>query len=180
VREDSGKAGLSLDSDVTKVLYDLQGVMGAPSIVVAVKQAYQDVVSMIKLRVTHWPIYTDGSEEYTNEAMIEHLLSFIKWQEDESRADLKSLHEAEAEIESLKELAEERYEEGLEEGRDNHAIYVRCVHCNKPIQVTPLSEAHKILTQVLQEEGWGHSICVRRDEYRRSAGSRALDAVLRF
>jgi len=57
VREASGKMSLSLDSDITTVLYDMQGVMGAPSLVGAVKQAYRDEVSVAKLKVTHWPTY---------------------------------------------------------------------------------------------------------------------------
>ncbi len=77
----------------------------------------------------------------------------------------------------LKELAEERYEEGLEKGRKDHAIYVRCVHCREIIQVTPLSKMHNVITQFLHDNGWGHKACVRNDEYNRGAGSRELETV---
>lgn len=179
VQRDSGKMSLSLDSGITKVLYEIQGVMGASSIVGAVKQVYLDVVSVAKFRVTHWPIYACDDEEFTTEAMIQRLIDFIDYQESSRNDDLKALFEAEAEIERLKEFAEERYEEGLEQGRQDHAIYVRCVYCGKPYQVTPLSEIHGVVTQVLLEAGWGHGSCVMRDEYDRSAGSRALEAELR-
>jgi len=178
VREDSGKMSLSLDSEITTVLYDMQGIMGASSLVGAVKQAYRDEVSVAKLRVTHWPIYADDDEEFTTEEMIQRLVDFIAYQESGWKEDLKYLSEANAEIERLKEFAEERYEEGFKQGKRDNAIYVRCAYCGKPYQVTPLSEAHGLITQALMENGWGHSSCLRRDEYSRSAGSRALEAAL--
>ena len=178
VQEDSGKMSLSLDSEITKVLYDMQGVMGASSLVGAVKQAYLDVVSIAKLRVTHWPVYADDDEEFTAEAMIQRLVNFIDYQESELNDNLKFIREAEAEIERLEEFTEERYEEGLEQGRREHAIYVKCVYCGKPYQVKPLSKTHGVITQALVELGWGHASCVRKDEYDRGAGSRALEAAL--
>ena len=57
VQVDSGKVSLSLGDDITKLLYDMQGVMGAPSIIGAVKQAYQNAVSLARLRVTHWEVF---------------------------------------------------------------------------------------------------------------------------
>ena len=45
VQVNSGKVSLSLGDDVTKILYDMQGVMGAPSIISAIKQAYLDTVA---------------------------------------------------------------------------------------------------------------------------------------
>ena len=178
VREDSGEMGLSLDSEITKVLYDLQGVMGALSLVGAVKQAYQDVVSMAKLRVTHWPVYADDGEEFTAEGMIQRLVDFIDYLEKERDDNLKFLKEAEAEIERLKEFAEERYEAGLEQGRQDNAIYVKCAYCGKPYQVVPMSMAHGLVTQTLLENGWGHVSCINRAEYESERGSRALRAEI--
>ena len=178
VREDSGRAGLSLDSEITKVLYDMQGVMGASSLIGAVKQAYLDAVSLAKLRVTHWPVYTDGDEEFTAEAMIQRLVDFIDFQESGISDFMESIREDKAEIERLEEFAEERYEEGLEEGRRDNAIYVKCVYCGKPYQVKPLSKPHGVITQALAELGWGHASCARNDEYNRGAGSRALEAEM--
>ncbi len=126
VQVDSGKMSLSLGDDITKLLYDMQGVMGAPSVLGAVKQAYQNAVSLARLRVTHWEIYSGGDEGFTAEAMIQHLLNFIDYQEDESKDNMKSLRDAEAENERLTELAEEKYEEGLEEGLRDNAINVPC------------------------------------------------------
>ncbi|MCW3988818.1 MAG: hypothetical protein NWE88_01935 [Candidatus Bathyarchaeota archaeon] len=180
VQVDFGKVSLSLDDDITRLLYDMQGVMGAPSIIGAVKQAYQNEVSLARLRVTHWEVYSGGDEGFTAEAMIQHLLSFIDYQEDELKDNMKSLRDAEAEIERLTELAEEKFEEGLEEGRRDNAIYVRCAYCGKPYQVTPLSETHREITKALLDLGWGHAACVSRDEYQRGAGSRALGAALSF
>jgi len=178
VQKDSGKAGVSLDSEITKIVYDMMGVMGAPSRVGAVKQAYKDEVSIAKLRVTHWPIYADEDEEFTVEGMIERLLSYIDDTEDNLRDCIKGLREGVTERERLKEFAEERYEEGLERGREDHAIYVRCAYCGKPYQVTPQTETHGVVSENLQKLGWGHRSCVRKNEYNRSAGSRELETAL--
>ena len=180
VREDSGKAGLSLDNEIIKVLYDMQGVMGIPSLIGAVKQAYRDEVSVAKLRVTHWPVYADEEEEFTVEGMTQRFVDFIDFQESGWNEDLKYIREADAEIERLKKFAEERYEEGLEQGKRDNAIYVRCAYCGKSCQVVPLSETHGIITQTLQDLGWGHVSCIRRNEYHRNAGSRELEAALRL
>ena len=178
VQVDSGKVSLSLGDDITKLLYDMQGVMGAPSIIGAVKQAYQNAVSLARLRVTHWELYSGGDEGFTAEAMIQHLLNFIDYQEDESKENMKALRDAEAEIERLTEFAEEKFEEGLEEGRRDNAINVPCAYCGKSYQVKPLSKTHGEVTKALLELGWGHAACVRRDEYHRGAGSRALEAEM--
>jgi len=178
VQVDSGKVSLSLGDDVTKILYDMMGVMGNSSIIGAVKQAYLDTVALTKLKVTHWPVYAEKEEVFTAASMIERLVNFIDFLETEQREWFNSLREAVAENERLKELAEERFEEGLEEGRRDNAIYVRCAYCGKPYQVTPLSETHREITKALLDLGWGHAACVRRDEYHRGAGSRALEAEM--
>ena len=180
VQVNSGKVSLSLGDDITKLLYDMQGVMGAPSIISAIKQAYLDTLALTKLKVTHWPVYADKEEVFTAASMIERLVSFIDFLETDQREWSNSLREAVAENERLKELADERYEEGLEEGRQENAIYVRCAYCGKPYQVTPLSETHREITKALLDLGWGHAACVSRDEYQRGAGSRALEAALRY
>ncbi len=178
VQVNSGKVSLSLGDDVTKILYDMMGVMGAPSIISAIKQAYLDTLALTKLKVTHWPVYADKEEVFTAASMIERLVSFIDFLETDLREWSNSLREAVAENERLKELADERYEEGLEEGRQENAIYVRCAYCGKPYQVTPLSETHGEITKALLDLGWGHAACVSRDENRRRAGSRALEAEM--
>ena len=111
--------------------------------------------------------------------MIQCLVNFIDYQEDESKDNMKSLRDADAEIERLTELAEEKFEEGLEKGRRDNAIYVRCAYCGKSYQVKPLSKTHGEVTKALLDLGWGHAACVRRDEYHRGAGSRALEAEMR-
>ena len=179
VQVDSGKVSLSLGDDVTKILYDMMGVMGAPSIIGAVKQAYLDTVALTKLKVTHWPVYAEKGEVFTVESMIERLVNFIDFLETEQREWFNSLHEAVAENNRLKELVEERYEAGLEQGREDHAIYAQCVYCGQPYQVKPLSKSHGVITQALVELGWGHASCARNDEYNRGAGSRALEAEMR-
>lgn len=179
VQDESGKMVLPMDNEITKILYDMQGVMGSLSLVDAVKQAYQDEVSLAKLKVTHWSIYADEEEEFTAEAMVQHLVGFIDYLETDQREWANSLRDANAENERLKEFAEERYEEGFEQGEQDNAIYVKCAHCGKPYQVTPQTEIHGVVSQVLQELGWGHISCARRDEYSRNAGSRALEAALR-
>ncbi len=178
VQVDSGKVSLSLGDDVTKILYDMMGVMGAPSIIGAVKQAYLDTVALTKLKVTHWPVYAEKGEVFTVESMIERLVNFIDFLETDQREWFNSLREVVAEKERLTELIEERYEEGLEEGHQESAIYVRCAHCGKAYQVKPLSEAHGEITKALLDLGWGHAACVSRHEYRRRAGSRALEAEM--
>jgi hypothetical protein len=178
VQVDSGKVSLSLGDDVTKILYDMMGVMGNSSIIGAVKQAYQNTVSLAKLRVTHWPVHSEEGEVFTAEAMIEHLVGFIEYLETEQREWFNALREAVAENERLKELAEERYEEGFEQGRQDHGIFVRCVYCGKPYQVVPLSKAHGLVTQTLLENGWGHISCINQAEYESEKGSRALRAEI--
>ena len=68
-------------------------------------------------------------------------------------------------IAELKELAEERYEEGLEQGRQNNAIYVQCARCGEPYQVEPQSEPHGVATRALLEARWGHSTCARKERW---------------
>ena len=162
VREDSGKAGLSLDSEITKGLYDMQGVMGASSLVGAVKQAYLGVVSVAKLKVTHWPVYGDDEEEFTVEAMIQRLLSFINYQETTGVENLEALREADAEIERLEEFAEERYEEGLKQGKRDYGIYFRCAGCGGVCLVTPNGDTHRHIIEMLAKDGWGHASCLNR------------------
>ena len=178
VQVDSGKVSLSLGDDITKILYDMMGVMGAPSIIGAVKQAYLDTVALTKLKVTHWPVYAEKGEVFTVESMIERLVNFIDFLETDQREWFNSLRAAVAEKERLPELIEERYEEGLEEGHQESAIYVPCAYCRKPYQVTPLDETHGALTKALLDLGWGHAACVSRHEYRRRAGSRVLEAEM--
>lgn len=94
---------------------------------------------------------------------------------------IEEIIELEATIADLKKVGEQRFEEGLEQGRDDNAIYFRCVHCGKIIQVKPQSEIHGVITRFLLDAGWGHDVCVRRDEYDRGTGSRALNAeIYRF
>ena len=110
-------------------------------------------------------------------ALAKDLMSDLKTDSDISRgliADYKKT------IAELKELAEKNYEEGIEQGRHDNAIYVQCAHCGEPYQVEPQSEPHGVITQALVELGWGHASCVRKDEYNRGAGSRALEAALRY
>jgi hypothetical protein len=179
VQVDSGKVSLSLGDDITKLLYDMQGVMGASSIIGAVKQAYQNAVSLARLRVTHWPVYSD-EEEFTAEAMIERLVGFIAYLEKEAKEDRKSIREAEAEIERLKELAEVKYDDGYEKGKLDFAIHVKCVHCNGAILIEPRGVGHRTIVNLALEGGVAHTHCINRARYTREAGSRALEAALRY
>ena len=65
-------------------------------------------------------------------------------------------------ITELKQLADKQYDEGYDQGEIDHAIYVKCVYCGEPYQVTPQSEVHGVVTQTLLEHGWGHDSCVNR------------------
>lgn len=180
VQVDSGKVSLSLGDDVTKILYDLMGVMGAPSILGAVKQAYLDTVALTKLKVTHWPVYSEEGEAFTVEEMIERLVGFITYLEKAAIEDRKSIREAEAESERLKELAEVKYDDGYEKGKLDFAIHVKCVHCNGAILIEPRGVGHRTIVNLALEGGVAHTHCINRARYTREAGSRALEAALRY
>lgn len=180
VQVDSGKVSLSLGDDVIKVLYDMMGVMGAPSILGAVKQAYLDTVALTKLKVTHWPVYSGGDEGFTAEAMIQHLLNFIDYQEDESKDNIKALRDADAEIERLKEFAEERFRDGYTKASQDHSIYVNCVYCGKPCLVKPRTQAHRFISEILSENDWGHTSCANQAQYDSERGTRELEAALKY
>lgn len=178
VQVDSGKMSLSLGDDVTKLLYDMQGVMGASSLIGAVKQAYKNAVSLARLRVTHWEVYSGGDEGFTAEAMIQYLLNFIDYQDDELKDNMKSFHEAEAEIERLKELAEDKYDEGYTKASQDHSIYVGCTYCGRPCLVRPRSQAHRAISEMLARSDWGHASCANRAQYESERGARELEAEM--
>jgi len=180
VQVDSGKVSLSLGDDVTKLLYDLMGVMGAPSIIGAVKQAYLDTVALTKLKVTHWPVYSEEGEAFTAEEMIERLVGFITYLEKAAIEDRTAIREAEAESERLKELAEVKYDDGYEKGKLDFAIHVKCVHCNGAILIEPRGVGHRTIVNLALEGGVAHTHCINRARYTREAGSRALGAALRY
>jgi len=95
-------------------------------------------------------------------ALAKDLMSDLKTDSDISRgliADYKKT------IAELKELADKNYEEGIEQGRHDNAIYVQCARCGEPYQVEPQSEPHGVATRALLEAGWGHSTCARKERW---------------
>ena len=91
--------------------------------------------------------------------LVKGLMLDLKTDSDISQRLIATYQETIAE---LKELVGKRFEDGIEQGRENHGIYVKCVICDRPYQVVPLDKAHSFITQVLHEEGWGHTSCVER------------------
>lgn len=91
--------------------------------------------------------------------LVKGLMLDLKTDSDISQRLIAQYQETIAE---LKELLGKRFEDGIEQGRENHGIYVKCVICDRPYQVVPLDKAHSFITQVLHEEGWGHTSCVER------------------
>ena len=95
-------------------------------------------------------------------ALAKDLMSDLKTDSDISRGLIADYKETIAE---LKELAEKNYEEGIEQGRHDNAIYVQCARCGEPYQVEPQSEPHGVATRALLEAGWGHSTCARKERW---------------
>lgn len=154
---------LSVSNGLMKRLYDLQGILGASSIADAVERAYRDEVSAVKFKVSAWEEYASDGGEFSVEGLIEQLLKHIKDVEDELNATSRITREM---IANLKDLVQRRYDEGYEEGQSDHAIYIPCAYCRRPYQVKPLSEAHGVITRMMIENGWGHSVCADRSERR--------------
>ena len=95
-------------------------------------------------------------------ALAKDLMSDLKTDSDISRGLIAEYKETVAE---LKVLAEKNYEEGIEQGRHDNAIYVQCARCGEPYQVEPQSEPHGVATRALLEAGWGHSTCARKERW---------------
>lgn len=108
VQKDSGKAGLSLDNDITKVLYDLQGVMGAPSKAAAVERAYRDAVAVMKFKHTLWEEYSAEGEEFMVEGLIKVLMDHIKFVEKDLKMFTDGYEDDQKIIEKLEKAVKEK------------------------------------------------------------------------
>lgn len=182
VQGDSGNMDLPLGDGDVKFLYNLQGILGASSISDAIKKASQRALSTMKFKPLIWDTkkYRSATEgkQFTVEELIKILMEHIESVEEDLDEFTKGYHKDQKIIEELEEATQAKFEEGLEQGRDNHAIYVGCPYCRKPYQVEPLSVTHELITKYLVQGGWGHTHCVKKDEYSGGAGSQALRAEM--
>ena len=128
----------------------------------------------------HWPVYTDGDEEFTAEVMIQRLVDFIDFQESGISDFMESIREDKAEIERLKEYVDDQYGDGYTKASQDHGIYVSCVYCGRPCLVRPRSQAHRAISEMLAGSDWGHASCANRAQYESEKGSRELEAALRY
>ena len=182
VQKDSGKMDLPLGDGDVKVLYKLQGILGASSISDAIERAYRDELAAMKFKPLIWDTkkYRSATEgkQFTVEELIKILMNNIESAEKDLDEFTEGYHKDVKIIAELEEATQAKFEEGLEQGRDNHAIYVGCPYCRKPYQVEPLSFTHEVITKHLVQGGWGHDACVKKDEYSGGAGSRVLRAEM--
>jgi len=54
------------------------------------------------------------------------------------------------------------YEAGQTKTKEKYGIWYHCIVCNEPIYLTPNSEPHRIINEVLRSRKWGHSTCHKK------------------
>ena len=170
--------GLSLDEGVLKRLYEIQGIMGASSVADAVERMYRDEVAAMKFKLTLGEVLGQTGEEFSIEGMVRYFTDRIGDLEVDNRLYEKSRAEVAELMERSKVVYNEANKAGYERGKRDHAITYRCAGCGKSCLMRPNGDDHKYVVEVLAEERWGHSACVRQIEYERGAGSRALETEL--
>jgi len=167
-----------------KRLYDLQGILSANSVLDALETAYRDEVAAVKFKLNLWEKYASENEEFTVEALIEKLKEYIEETEGELKLYMNGYPEDQKTIAELKEAGQARYDEGheagYEEAKREHALYVRCTFCDRPILIEPMGRGHAIITSLLSEVGWGHTSCRNQAQYESERGTHALrDELMR-
>jgi len=63
-------------------------------------------------------------------------------------------------IAELEELLDERFEEGYQKGKNDHALLIPCTRCGKLITIVPGNESHRLIIDVLRECGIHHTDCI--------------------
>ena len=174
-----GAKWLGLSDGITRRLYDLQGILGTSSIADAVERAYRDEVSAAKFKTTLWGEYSIGDEKFTVAAFIEKVLEYVRDLEEERDFGQEMVGKGLETIANLKEQVQSSYDEGYKAGKSDHAVYLPCAYCGRPWQIKPLSDAHRAITEMMIENGWGHGVCADRFEDERGAGSRRLNVELK-
>lgn len=176
-----GDMGLPPDNEITKLLYEMQGIMGTQTLLEAAQQALRDSISTARLRVTHWPKYS-GDEGFSVEGLIRKLLEHI-----EDLTYDQSIHDEgyvadQVTIVNLKEEVQSKsdasYAEGYSKASQDYAIYVGCVYCGRPCLVRPRSQAHRFISEMLSGSDWGHVGCANRAQYEAERGSQELQAEM--
>jgi len=51
------------------------------------------------------------------------------------------------------------YGDGYAKGKGDHQIYFYCNVCGKPVYITPNSNSHQAVVDLMHEKGWGHQAC---------------------
>jgi predicted transcriptional regulator len=180
VVEKTGEPRLS--DGVTKRLYDLQGILSANSVLDALETAYRDEVAAVKFKLNLWEEYAPYGREFTIEGLIEELTGYVEDLEHDLKIYLDGYPEDQKTIAELKEAGQARYDEGheagYEEAKREHALYVGCIFCDRPILIEPMGRGHAIITSLLSEVGWSHTSCRNQAQSDSERGSRALRAEL--
>ena len=165
-----------------KRLYDLQGILSANSVHDALETAYRDELSAVKFKLNLWEKYASENEEFTVEGLIKKLVEYIEETEGELKLYMDGFPEDQKIIAELKEAGQTRYDEGheagYEEAKREHALYVRCIFCGRPILIEPMGRGHAIITSLLSEVGWGHTSCRNQAQSDSERGSHALRAEM--
>lgn len=176
VLKNTGESRLS--DGVRKRLYDLQGILGAESVLDALETAYRDEVSAQKFKLTLWGEYAPYGEEFTVEGLVQKLKEFAEELESELKIYEDGYAEDQQTIKGLEVSSRTKYDEGYEAGygkaKQDHAIFVGCSYCDRPIPIEPMGAAHATITNLLSEVGWGHALCINQAQYESEKGIRRL------
>ncbi len=181
VPENNGNMGLPPESEITKLLFEMQGIMGTPTLLGAVQRACRDVISTARLRVTHWPNYS-GDEGFSVGALIRELLLRVRDLEFDEKIYQEGYQEDRETIadltEQLETIHDSGYKVGYNKASQDFAIQVSCNYCGKPIVVLPRSYDHRVISEMLKEHDWGHVRCANQARYDAERVSRELEAEM--
>ena len=51
------------------------------------------------------------------------------------------------------------YIQGYDKAKEDYGVWYHCKVCQKPMYISPNSEVHRIVNEVLHQRGWGHKSC---------------------
>lgn len=112
VQKDSGKMVLSLSDGDIKVLYNLQGILGASSISDAIEIAFRDELAAMKFKLTIWDprkfIYRTEVKPFTFENLVTVLTEDIKSLYEDIDEWIDGYNKDQKIIAELKEAAKEK------------------------------------------------------------------------
>ena len=93
---------LSLSDGLMRRLFDVQGLLGSPTIDDALETVYKDELAAMQFKMTSWKEYSFGDGEFTVEALINNLLKHIEYLESELKIHEEGYVKDRETIENLK------------------------------------------------------------------------------